>query len=128
MGSSESFGAQSGYGERVVGWINEYSIKNKLKLEARLYGHVIHTQNFGDFEMFSWMGDVKAARRATVQASKRFHIRVIEGGYKTKVSVFSTTKIDYAMIREGTRIVGKIKFESPRLGRSTWSIIDEESN
>ncbi len=127
MASSELFGAQSGYGSRIVEWINGYAAKNGLKLEARTYDRVVHTQNFGDFEMFSWMGNVKAARRATIQASKRFHVRVIEGGYKTKESMFSTTKIDYAMIRDGTRIVGKIKFEAPRIGRGEWIIKEEEA-
>lgn len=126
MASSESFGVQSGYGKQVVEWINEYASKNKIDLEARLYNHTIRTQNFGNFEMFSWMGNIKSARRTIVQASKRFHVRVIEGGYKTKEGIFSTTKIDYAMVREGSRIMGKIKFDAPRISRGTWTIREEE--
>ena len=126
MSSSETYGIQKGYGVRVVAWINEYAAKKGLKLETRLYGHTIHTQNFGDFEMFSWMGDVKAARRATVQAAKRFRIRIIEGGYKTRESMFSTSKVDYGMVRDGARMVGKIKFESPRIGSRMWRVSGEE--
>ena len=58
------------------------------KLEARLYGYDISTENFGDFEMFSWMGDVQIARKLIIKASKRFKIKIIEGGYKPKDKIF----------------------------------------
>ena len=128
MRGSELFGVQNGYGKQTVEWINEYATKNKLKLEARLYGQVIHTQYFGDFEMFSWMGNVKVARRITTLVSKRFHTKIIEGGYKTRENILSTRKIDYALVKEGIRIIGKLKFESLRFGKGEWSIIDEETN
>ena len=126
MASSETFGVQEGRGEAAVAWINEYAKKNGLKLEARLYGHTVRTQNFGGFEMFSWMGNAKAARQAVIRASKRFHVRVIEGGYKTREGMFSTTKTDYAMVRDGSRTVGKIKFEAPRIGSRMWEPVSEE--
>ena len=68
------------------------SQKQGLKIEARLYGHKITTQNFGTFEMFSWMGNVQAARKLIIKASKRFKIKIIEGGYKTKEKIFHMKK------------------------------------
>ena len=38
--------------------------------------------------MFSWMGDVQVARKLVIKASKRFKIRIIEGGYKPKDKIF----------------------------------------
>ena len=52
-------------------------------------------KNFGDFEMFSWMGDVQIARRMIIKASKKFKIKVIEGGYKPKEKVFKMKKFDF---------------------------------
>ena len=40
-----------------------------------------------DFEMFSWMGDVQIARRMIIKASKKFKIKVIEGGYRPSTSI-----------------------------------------
>ena len=113
MKESETFGIQSGMGKRVVQWINSRSLG---KFEARLYGEVVSTVNFGDFEMFSWMGDVKMARRLILQASKRFKVRVIEGGYKPKERVYTMSKFDYAMVRRGDKVIGHLKFEAPRFG------------
>lgn len=126
MASSESFGVKEGHGKQVIEWINERATKSDAKLEARLYDHLLHTQNFGNFEMFSWMGSAKVARRLVIQASKRFRVRIIEGGYKTRESIISTTKIEYAMVRDGDKVVGKIKFETSRLGRNPWRVKLEE--
>jgi len=79
MGNSETFGVQKGHGKEIVEWLNEQSKTQKTKLEARLYNYEISTKNFGDFEMFSWMGDVQIARRMIIKASKKFKIKVIEG-------------------------------------------------
>ena len=84
MGNSETFGVQKGHGKEIVEWLNEQSKTQKTKLEARLYNYEISTKNFGDFEMFSWMGDVQIARRMIIKASKKFKIKVIEGGYNQK--------------------------------------------
>ena len=65
-------------------WMNEEAERRSVKFEARLYDYVIKTENFGTFEMFSWMGDVKVARSLIVKASKKFRVKVIEGGYKAK--------------------------------------------
>ena len=126
MGDAETFGVEKGYGERVVEWINSESKKKKAKLEARLYGYDITTENFGTFEMFSWMGDVKSARNIIVRASKKFKVRVIEGGYKTKEKTYSTKKTDYAMVRKGERIIGHLKFSASRLGNPLWKLEQEE--
>ncbi|MCY4252574.1 MAG: hypothetical protein OXU86_06225 [Thaumarchaeota archaeon] len=126
MASSESFGAQEGHGERVVAWINERAAKDGARLEARLYGHTIRTRNFGSFEMFSWVGDARAARRAVVRASRRFRVRVIEGGYKARERVLSTRRVDYAMVRDGERVLGRLKFEAPRLRGGPWALCGEE--
>ena len=63
--------------------MNEEAKKRKQKFEARLYDYTIKTENFGTFEMFS-DGDVKTARSLIVKASRKFRVKVIEGGYKAK--------------------------------------------
>ena len=126
MGDAETFGVEKGYGEKVIEWINAESEKKKVKLEARLYGYDITTENFGTFEMFSWMGDVKSARNMIVRASKKFKVRIIEGCYKTKYKTYSTKKTDYAMVRKGERVIGHLKFSASRLGNPFWKLEEEE--
>jgi hypothetical protein len=126
MKDSETFAVENGYGERAIEWLNEEAKKINKKFEARLYDHVISTQNFGMFEMFSWVGDVQLARKLIVKVSKRFKIKVIEGGYKTKERIFHTKKSDYAIVRFGDKIVGHIQFEASRLGGEKWKVKDEE--
>ena len=125
MGESETFGAEEGSAEIVVKWMNEEAERRKAKFEARLYGYVISTENFGKFEMFSWMGDVKLARNLITKASKRFKAKVIEGGYKTKDKVYSSKKSDYAMVRKGDRVIGHLQFSAPRFG-GDWELVAEE--
>ena len=125
MKESETFGAEVGSAEDVVKWMNEEAERRKAKFEARLYGYVISTENFGKFEMFSWMGDVKLARHLITKASKRFKAKVIEGGYKTKDKVYSAKKSDYAMVRKGDRVVGHLQFSAPRFG-GDWELVAEE--
>jgi hypothetical protein len=74
MGDSETFGIEKGHGEEVVTWLNEQAKANGSKLEARLYGYIVTTKNFGDFEMFSWIGDVQIARKMIKKASKRLSL------------------------------------------------------
>lgn len=119
---SETFGVERGWGRRIVDWLNGQS---DGRLEARLYGEVVSTVNFGEFEMFSWMGDVQAARKLVKRASKRFKIRVIEGGYKPKERIFRMGKSDYAMVRRGDRVVGHLQFEAPLVG-GFWKLVAEE--
>ena len=126
MGESETFGAEVGSAEDVVKWMNEEAERRKAKFEARLYGYVIFTENFGKFEMFSWMGDVKLARHLITKASKRFKAKVIEGGYKTKDKVYSAKKSDYAMVRKGDRVIGHLQFSAPRFGGGNWELVAEE--
>ena len=125
MKESETFGAEEGSAEIVVKWMNEEAERRKAKFEARLYGYVISTENFGKFEMFSWMGDVKLARHLITKASKRFKAKVIEGGYKTKDKVYGAKKSDYAMVRKGDRVIGHLQFSAPRFG-GDWELVAEE--
>ena len=126
MNESETFGAEKDFAEMIITWMNEEAVKRKVKFEARLYGYTITTENFGTFEMFSWMGDVKAARSLITKASKRFRARVIEGGYKAKEKVYSAKKSDFAMVRKGDRVIGHLQYTAPRIGKSDWKLVEEE--
>ena len=126
MRESETFGAEKGSGEELVQWMNEEAKKRKQKFEARLYDYTIKTENFGTFEMFSWMGDVKIARSLIVKASKKFRVKVIEGGYKAKEKIYSTKKADFAMVRKGDRVIGHLKFTTSRFGKGDWELVEEE--
>ena len=126
MGGSETFGVESGFVDDVLEWMNNEAKKRKSKFEARSYDYEIVTKNFGTFEMFSWIGDVKVARNLIVKASKRFKIRVIEGGYRTKEKVLKTSKTDFAMVRKGERIIGHLEFSAPVIGNSMWKLKNEQ--
>ena len=126
MAGSESFGVESGFGEQVLDWMNNQAKKHKLKFEARAYSYEITTKNFGTFEMFSWIGDIKAARSLITKASKRFKIRVIEGGYRTKEKLLKTKKTDFAMVRKGERVIGHLEFSSSLFGDTRWKLETEE--
>ena len=126
MRDSETFGAEAGFGSKIVDWINEEAQKQGLKMEARLYDYQITTQNFGAFDMFSWIGDVHAARKLIIRGSKRFKIKVIEGGYKTKEKILHMKKSDYGIVRKGDKIIGHLEFEASRFGREKWKIKAEE--
>lgn len=123
---SETFGIEKGFGQKVISWINEQAKKNKSKFEARLYDYDITTKNFGTFEMFSWIGDIQVIRNLVVKASKRFKVKIIEGGYKPKERTFTMKKSDYAMVRKGDKVLGHLEFESSRFGFEKWKIKDEE--
>ena len=126
MAGSESFGVESGFGEQVLNWMNSEAKKRKSKFEARAYNYEIVTKNFGTFEMFSWIGDVKVARSLIMKASKRFKIRVIEGGYRTKEKILKTKKTDFAMVRKGERVIGHLEFSSSVFGDSICKLENEE--
>jgi cell division protein YceG involved in septum cleavage len=126
MGNSETFGVQKGHGKQIVEWLNEQSKKQNNKLEARLYDYEISTKNFGDFEMFSWMGDVQIARKMIIKASKKFKIKVIEGGYKPKDKIFKMKKLDFAKVKKGDKTIGQLEFAVSRFGNGQWEIQDEE--
>ncbi len=126
MKESETFGAEKGSGEDLVEWMNGEAKKRKQRFEARLYDYVIKTENFGIFEMFSWMGDVKIARSLIVKGSKKFRVKVIEGGYKAKEKIYSTKKSDFAMVRKGDRVIGHLKFTADRFGKGDWELVEEE--
>ena len=124
MRDSETFGIEKGFGKEVVDWLNEQA-KDK-KFEARLYGYSILTKNFGEFEMFSWRGEVQIARKLIVKASKRFKIKVVEGGYKPTERVFRMKKFDFAKVRKGDKTIGQLELEIPRFGNHQWEIKNEE--
>jgi hypothetical protein len=126
MRDSESFAVESGDGSKVVEWLNEEAKKQNVKFEARLYGHTITTQNFGAFEMFSWVGDVKVARRLIIKAGKRFKIKIIEGGYRTKERIFHKKKSDYAIVRSGDKVIGHLELEASRFASEKWQVKEEE--
>lgn len=128
MADSESFGIEKGHGSKAIEWMNEQAKELGWKFEARLYGYEINTKNFGEFEMFSWIGDPKAARDLTVKASKRFKVRVIEGGYKSRQLILKLEQNEYGMVRKGDKIIGKIEFSSSRLTNSKWVVKLEERN
>ena len=46
MADSETFGVEKGHGEEVVAWLNEHAKSQSIKLEARLYGYNVTTENF----------------------------------------------------------------------------------
>jgi cell division protein YceG involved in septum cleavage len=126
MGNSETFGVQKGHGKEIVEWLNDQSKTQNTKLEARLYNYEISTKNFGDFEMFSWIGDVQIARRLIIKASKKFKIKVIEGGYKPKEKVFKMKKFDFAKVKKGDKTIGQLELAVSRFGNAQWEIQDEE--
>ena len=126
MTSSETFGIESGFGEKAVEWMNSVAENNRWKFEARLYNHSITTKNFGVFEMFSWIGDVKVARNLIVKVSKRFRVRVIEGGYKPEDKIYKKSKSDFAMVRKGERVMGHLEFSSSIFGDTRWKLETEE--
>ena len=123
MGDSETFGVEKGHGEEVVSWLNEQAKLQSIKLEARLYGYTV---NFGDFEMFSWIGNVQSARKMIIKASKRYKVKVIEGGYKPKEKIFKMKKIDFAKVKKGDKTVGQLEFTASRFGNKHWEIQNEE--
>lgn len=126
MRQSETFGVEAGHGKEVVDWINKQAEDSKGKFEARLYNQVISTNNFGNFEMFSWIGDVHLARKLVLKASKRFKVKVIEGGYKPKERVFRLKNFDYAFVRKGEKVIGRLEFEAGPLGLGQWKLKTEE--
>src|SRR5574338_1352250 len=125
MGGSETFWVEKDYGKKAIEFMNEEAKKEGWKFEARLYNYEVETKNFGSFEMFSWIGDAKVARDITIRASKRFKIKVIEGGYKTKQFIMKISKNEYGMVRKGDRIIGQIEFTASRFG-SKWTVTKEE--
>lgn len=122
---SETFAVEKGYGEEAINWLNDEAKKDGLKFEARLYGQEVTTQHFGVFELFSWIGDIQVARKLTIKVSKRFKIKVIEGGYKTKEKIIKFKRQDYGIVRKGDKVIGHVQFSAPRIG-GKWEIEEEE--
>jgi hypothetical protein len=127
LADAESFGIEKGYGRQAVEWMNEKAKRSDLKFEARLYDYEITTKNFGNFEMFSWIGESKAARDLTIKASRRFKIKVIEGGYTPiQLVIKVSSRNEYGIVRKGDRVIGQIEFTSSRLTNSKWVVSKEE--
>ncbi|MGY5148069.1 MAG: hypothetical protein ACW9W4_08735 [Candidatus Nitrosopumilus sp. bin_7KS] len=126
MADSETFGVEKGHGEEVIAWLNEQAKVQSIKLEARLYGYNVTTENFGEFEMFSWIGNVQNARKMIIKASKRFKVKVIEGGYKPKEKIIKMKKFDFAKVKKGDKTIGQLEFVASRFGNKYWEIQNEE--
>ena len=126
MADSETFGVEKGHGEEVIAWLNEQAKSQSIKLEARLYGYSVTTENFGEFEMFSWIGNVQNARKMIIKASKRFKVKVIEGGYKPKEKIIKMKKFDFAKVKKGDKTIGQLEFVVSRFGNKHWEIQNEE--
>ena len=126
MANSETFGVEKGHGEEVISWLNEQAKAQSIKLEARLYGYSVTTENFGEFEMFSWIGNVQNARKMIIKASKRFKVKVIEGGYKPKEKIIKMKKFDFAKVKKGDKTIGQLEFVVSRFGNKHWEIQNEE--
>ena len=123
---SETFGIEKGYGSQAVEWMNEEAKKMGWKFESRLYNYEINTKNFGTFEMFSLIADPKAARELTMRASKRFKIKVIEGGYKTRKLLVKVARNEYGLVKKIDRTIGQIEFEASRFAHNNWQVTKEE--
>ena len=126
MADSETFGVEKGHGEEVIAWLNGQAKSQSIKLEARLYGYNVTTENFGEFEMFSWVGNVQNARKMIIKASKRFKVKVIEGGYKPKEKIIKIKKFDFAKVKKGDKTIGQLEFVVSRFGNKHWEIQNEE--
>ena len=126
MDASETFGVEYGFAEKAIEWMNEQAKKRKSKFEARSYNYEITTKNFGTFEMFSWIGDVKVARRLIIKASRHFKVKVIEGGYKPKDKIYKRKKSDYAIVRKGERTIGHLEFSASAISNGMWELENEE--
>lgn len=124
MADSETFGVEGGRKD-VIEWLNETARSEGAKFEARMYGQRVRTDNFGEFDLFSWVGDVRQARRLVLRAGKRFRVMTVEGGYKPRERTFGLSRRDYAMVRRGGKVVGRLLFEAPRLG-GNWRVAGEE--
>jgi hypothetical protein len=76
--------------------------------------------------MFSWIGDIQIARRLVIKASKRFKVKVIEGGYKPKDKIYKMKKLDYAKVKKGDKTIGQLEFVTSRYGHTQWEIQNQE--
>lgn len=126
MADSETFGIEKGHGKEVILWLNEQAKSQSIKLEARLYGYSVTTENFGEFEMFSWIGNVQNARKMVIKASKRFKVKIIEGGYKPKDKIIKIKKFDFAKVKKGDKTIGQLEFVVSRFGNKHWEVQNEE--
>jgi len=61
-----------------------------------------------------------------IKASKRFKVKVIEGGYKPKEKIIKMKKSDFAKVKKGDKTIGQIQFVASRFGNKNWEIQDEE--
>ena len=116
MGDSETFGIEKDHGEEVTQWLNEQAKSQGLKLEARLYGYSISTtKTLEILKCFHGWAMFKLHRKLIIKASKRFKIKVIEGGYKPKEKVFRMKKFDYAKVKKRDKTIGQIRICSIKI-------------
>jgi len=69
---------------------------------------------------------VQIARKLIIKASKRFKIKVIEGGYKPKENIFRIKKFDFAKVKTGNKTIGQLEFVVSRFGNNQWKVENEE--
>jgi len=120
------YGAEKGYGTKIVSWIDEQATSAGLKLEINLENYLLNTQNFGDFELFSLSDDSLSVRKLILKAGKRFGVKMIEGGYKEKARILRRKKSDYAKVLKNEKVIGHLELETPRFGSKKWEIKAEE--
>lgn len=129
MVGSDTFGAQQGYGEKVVEWMNGEAKKSKKKGRAELNGHVIETSRFGKFELLNWSEELPVGRDLIIKASKRYKIKTLEGGYKPKSFFsFSVGSKDYAKVHYNGNIMGYVELTKARLPGAKWSVSSEKAS
>ena len=121
------YGAEKGHGEEVVSWLKEQAESTGMNLKIRLEDYIIHTQNFGDFELISLSSDSLPVRKLLSRVGKRLGIKMIEGGYKEQARILRRRKSDYAkVLLKGEKVIGHLEFETPRFGAKKWEIKLEE--
>lgn len=111
MASTDSFGVESGMGNKSIDWMNAYSREKNMHFNARLEGYVVSTKNFGNFEIISWNGSWSDARKIIVKSSSKLNMKVIESGYHQKdnllLSFFGFGK-EFAKIYKKGNYIGAI--------------------
>ena len=98
---------------------------------------IVSTQQMRELESLSEKSGIKTetlqnkaglqiARKLIIKASKKFKIKIIEGGYKPKEKVFKMKKFDFAKVKKGDKTIGQLEFAVSRFGNAEWEIQDEE--
>lgn len=84
MVHTSNFAVEEGYGEKVVTWIREYVQESDVKLDVKTENYSLISKNFGNFDIISWKGEWREARKIILKVSKKMKIKVIDPGYHEK--------------------------------------------